>query len=88
MFSALVFFWTVLGDDFVAFSVAASANSLSNVRVDPDTGFFRDDKGRVRIFHGVNVVYKVPPWYPPSGKFTSDDSLDGQTMDLLQKWGY
>jgi len=58
------------------------------VRIDPSTGFLRDSKGRVRIFHGFNVVYKEAPWYPPSDAFTPTDSLDGHTMDLMHSWGF
>jgi len=62
--------------------------AVDAVRVDPTSGFMRDSKGRVRIFHGVNVVYKEAPWYPPSDTFTPNDSLDGHTMDLLRRWGF
>ncbi len=37
---------------------------LSSIQVDPNTQQFIDEYGRVRIFHGVNVVYKVPPYLP------------------------
>jgi endoglycosylceramidase len=31
-----------------------------------DAPFIRDAAGRVRFFHGVNAVWKKPPYYPPS----------------------
>jgi endoglycosylceramidase len=33
-----------------------------------------DADGRVVILHGVNMVYKRPPYYPSSGGFGSDDA--------------
>ena len=33
------------------------------------TPFVRDAAGRVRIFHGVNAVWKMPPYYPPSSTY-------------------
>jgi endoglycosylceramidase len=56
--------------------------------VDPSSGHFVDGHGRVRIFHGVNVVYKKEPWFPPSDKFDATDSLDNKTIDLLRAWGF
>lgn len=58
------------------------------VRVDPESGFLRDGQGRVRIFRGMNIVYKEDPWYPPSANFTTDDSVDAKTIDLMRKWGF
>ena len=39
--------------------------AMSGVHVDPDSGHFVDELGRRRLFHGVNVVYKPQPFYPP-----------------------
>ncbi|GJP44346.1 hypothetical protein CLOM_g3726 [Closterium sp. NIES-68] len=33
--------------------------------VDPDSGRIRDVYNRERVFHGVNAVFKAPPWHPP-----------------------
>ena len=33
-----------------------------------------DARGRVVILHGVNMVYKVPPYYPKAGGFGVDDA--------------
>ncbi len=38
-----------------------SHGQLSPIQVDPNTQQFLDEYGRVRLFHGVNVVYKIPP---------------------------
>lgn len=31
----------------------------SKLKVDPNTSLFIDEDGRFRIYHGVNVIYKV-----------------------------
>ena len=36
---------------------------------DPQTGMFRDNLGRARIFHGTNVVYKIAPYIPVQEHF-------------------
>jgi endoglycosylceramidase len=38
------------------------------------TPFIVDGAGRVAILHGVNVVYKVPPYYPPASQFGPSDA--------------
>ena len=40
------------------------------------------------IFHGVNVVYKVPPYIPEQEVFDTQTSLTEQDMDNLAKWGF
>jgi len=57
--------------------------------VDPKTQFFVDEFNRVRLFHGVNVVYKLPPYYPPiMNHFDSNSSLSDVDLENLQKWGF
>ena len=41
------------------------AEALSAIRWDPTLRQYVDDAGRARLFHGVNVVYKKEPWFPP-----------------------
>jgi endoglycosylceramidase len=33
-----------------------------------------DDRGRVLVLHGVNMVYKKPPYYPAAAGFGDDDA--------------
>lgn len=66
----------------------AEALPLDTIRVDPSSGHYVDSHGRARIFHGMNVVYKREPWYPPSKTFNPADSLDAKTMDNLREWGF
>lgn len=36
----------------------------STISVDPDTTLFVDQYGRYTVFHGVNAVQKLFPFYP------------------------
>jgi hypothetical protein len=38
------------------------------ISLDPKTRRLVDEDGRERYYHGVNVIYKSPPWYPGSLK--------------------
>ncbi|TMK20517.1 MAG: glycoside hydrolase family 5 protein [Actinobacteria bacterium] len=57
--------------------------------------FIRDAAGRVRIFHGVNAVWKLKPYYPPSTVYPSpfatsiDQSyFDSRDADFLAGNGF
>ena len=69
-----------------------TASSAGRIKVDPRTGLFVDELGRSRIFHGVNVVEKLAPFYPPSGPGTPEDPLRSLTAaDIAQlhdEWGF
>ena len=41
----------------------------AKITIDPETRTFRDEKGRARIFHGQNVVVKLPPYIPDVDTF-------------------
>lgn len=61
---------------------------LPRIRVDPNSQHFVDEYGRVRIFHGVNVVYKVPPFLPNLTHFDPQNSLTDDDLANLHKWGF
>jgi endoglycosylceramidase len=48
--------------------------------------FVHDSAGRVVFFHGMNVVYKVPPYYPPANVFGSSDAdfLAAHGFDIVR----
>ena len=64
------------------------AEALSAIRWDPTVRQYVDDAGRARLFHGVNVVYKREPWYPPYIPIDSDKSLGDADMKDLRMWGH
>ncbi|CAF3569015.1 unnamed protein product, partial [Rotaria sp. Silwood2] len=73
---------------FFGFFVALSHSELSRIKVDPKTQHFIDEYGRVRIFHGVNVVYKVPPYLPDLTQFDPQNSLTDDDLNNLHQWGF
>eukprot|EP01052_Picozoa_sp_SAG31_P017061 SAG31_NODE_1153_length_9640_cov_2.830206_2_plen_149_part_00 len=52
-------------------SSSDGAGELSRIRVDAESGFFRDSSGRARLFRGVNAVSKLPPFHPQPAGFDS-----------------
>eukprot|EP01094_Clydonella_sp_ATCC50884_P025311 TRINITY_DN6604_c0_g2_i1.p1 TRINITY_DN6604_c0_g2~~TRINITY_DN6604_c0_g2_i1.p1 ORF type:complete len:554 (+),score=159.76 TRINITY_DN6604_c0_g2_i1:65-1663(+) len=68
---------------------AATADADANpfVHVDTDSHFFVDSDGRVRIFHGVNAVYKEAPWHPQLEGFDTQNSLSDVDAQNLNEWG-
>ena len=67
--------------------VLAEAPGMPRVRVDPATHFFVDTSDRVRVFHGVNVVEKLPPFLPVSTGFDARNSLSEADILNLSSWG-
>ena len=39
------------------------------------------------MFHGVNVVYKLPPYIPTQNGFNASTSLSDLDIDNLKGWG-
>lgn len=59
-----------------------------SIKVNPQTHHFVDDFGRTRIFHGMNAVYKIPPWYPSIDGFDANNSLSKVDAQNLKTWGF
>jgi endoglycosylceramidase len=70
------------------FFIGYSYCELSRIQVDPNSQHFVDEYGRVRIFHGVNVVYKLPPFLPNLTDFDPQNSLTEDDLNNLHKWGF
>jgi len=47
-----------------------------------------DKYGRTRLFHGVNAVYKVPPYYPTPTGWDTTSTLSEKDAAFLQDWGF
>ena len=43
-----------------------------------------DDFQRQVLYHGVNVVYKIPPYYPQLNGFDPDNSLCAEDIQFLR----
>ena len=59
-------------------------NSL--IQINPDTHEFIDEYNRIRIFHGMNAVYKLAPWYPSTTGFDPLNSLSDVDAKNLKSW--
>jgi len=58
------------------------------IHIDASTGHFTAEDGRVRVFHGVNVVHKEFPWHPSFGEFDANTSLNAGDIANLSSWGF
>jgi len=47
-----------------------------------------DKTGRMRLFHGVNAVYKIPPYIPTTTGWDTKTTLSDKDAENLQKWGF
>ena len=65
----------------------AFSSCLSWVKIDNNTKQFVDSQGRVMIFHGVNAVFKIPPFVPIVNHFDANNSLSEDDAKNLSKWG-
>lgn len=63
--------------------------SSLNCKIIQKNGKFMDESGRARIFHGVNVVFKLPPYIPSNGPFDPFLSFNFQEdINYLKKFGF
>eukprot|EP01137_Pigoraptor_chileana_P025399 Opistho-2@94840 len=72
----------------VALVAHSAMGALPFIRIDNATRHFVDESGRTAIFHGVNVVYKLFPFYPSLDAFDFSNSLADSDMDDLAAWGF
>lgn len=56
--------------------------------VNPSSQEFVLADGRVAVFHGLNAVYKLPPYVPPSGPFDPRLSINDEDIANLVSWGF
>ncbi|CAH8614174.1 unnamed protein product [Schistosoma rodhaini] len=56
------------------------SEARGKVTIDDDTGYFVDSNGFIKLFHGINCVHKVTPFYIPK-------LLDPHTFKVLRDWG-
>jgi endoglycosylceramidase len=71
----------------MALTGAMLGYSNAEIIIDPDTRTFRDEFGRARIFHGQNVVVKLPPYFPTTDKFDPFMSIVEEDFKYMQDWG-
>lgn len=73
--------------EFIPVNSTESNNITPAIHIDKENRIFIDELYGQRIFHGVNVVYKVDPYIPSNGAFDSQNSLNDEDIQLLKKWG-
>jgi endoglycosylceramidase len=60
----------------------------TKVKVDPKLKTLVDEAGNIRIFHGLNVAYKLPPYLPPiTDRFDFKNSFSVEDAIRLKSWG-
>ena len=65
----------------------AQTGSSGPYTIDTPTRTFRDKHGRARIFHGTNVVVKLPPYLPTEDGFNYRTSMTDEDMQQMKSWG-
>ena len=65
-----------------------ASSLLRRIQVEPNTQHFVEELGRVRISHGVDVVYKLPPFLPYLTYFDQQKLLTDDNLSNLSKWGF
>ena len=56
--------------------------------IDKTNKYILDSNGRATIFHGVNIVYKLPPYIPKTDKFDPYFSLSKEDISIMKKLGF
>jgi endoglycosylceramidase len=62
-------------------------SSVSTRIIQRDSKFY-DENGRHRIFHGVNIVYKMPPYIPSNDTFDPFNSFNNEDLAYMKKFGF
>lgn len=61
--------------------------SATTISVDTNNTLFVDQYGRYAVFHGVNAIQKLFPFYPKLDHFDSNYSLADMDLYNLKGWG-
>lgn len=62
--------------------------SVLGFKIESTGNFIQEDNGRVKIFHGVNIVVKLPPYFPTTENFDPYTSLTEKDIYFLKKLGF
>ena len=69
-------------------TLGAVSDAVSKLSIDSANRVFTDAEGRQVIMHGVNVVYKMPPYIPEDTGFDPELSLSDKDIADLKNWGF
>ena len=71
------------------FSFFLCINIIFSFSIDDSKRFILDNEGRYSIFHGANVVVKLPPYLPNLDKFDPFMSLNTEyDFEVMKKMGF
>lgn len=60
----------------------------ADIKIDTTTHRFVDENHRIKIFHGMNAVYKIAPWHPTITGFDTENTLSSIDAKNLKQWGF
>lgn len=75
----------------ISTTLAAALGTVAGsptVWIDSENRVVRDADHRQLLLHGVNVVYKVPPYMPDGKTWSAQDSLTDSDIADLKSWGF
>ena len=71
------------------FILLAFATAINSFSIDSTKSFILDNEGRYSVFHGVNVIIKLPPYLPDLDKFDPLNSLNTEyDLKTMKKMGF
>lgn len=73
---------------YLSFSDSHLDLKLGLIQVNPETKRLVDQFGREVFFHGVNVVYKIPPYIPRTDVFDPIHSFVEKDMQIISNLGF
>ena len=71
----------------IIFALLVVCLLAGEINVDTSSGLFADSFGRVRVFHGVNAIFKTFPFYPDTEGYDSNNSLSDIDLYNLRSFG-
>ena len=67
----------------------AFITAIASFSIDSTKSFILDNEGRYSVFHGVNVIIKLPPYLPDFDKFDPLKSLNTEyDLKTMKKMGF
>ena len=64
-------------------------NTATSFSIDSTKSFILDNEGRYSVFHGANVIVKLPPYLPDLDKFDPMNSLNTEyDLKTMKKLGF
>lgn len=68
--------------------ISLISSIFSHFKIDPTRRFILDPHGRYSIFHGVNAVFKLPPYLPNDTSFSKMSLTTDEDISNLKRLGF